>query len=78
MYAPPATIAPEIIACITEGRLPTLRELRRVAERMRGELRGARDRFRSVPERIERRLMLRAALAALAGTGAARRIPLAA
>ena len=78
MYAPPATIAPEIIACITEGRLPTLRELRRVAERMRGELCGARDRFRSVPERIERRLMLRAALAALAGTGAARRIPLAA
>lgn len=80
MYSPPATIAPEIIACIAEGRLPTMRELRRVAERIRSELRGARSVFRwgrAMPERIERRLMLRAALAALAGTGGriARRTP---
>ena len=70
MYLPPATIAPEIIACIAEGRLPTINELRRVAERIRDELRGARSVFRwerSMPERAERRLMLRAALAALAG-----------
>ena len=72
MHSPPATIAPEIIACIAEGRLPTMRELRRVAERIRSELRGAGSVFqwgRSVSERAERRLMLRAALAALAGSG---------
>jgi hypothetical protein len=70
MHSPPATIAPEIIACIAEGRLPTISELRRVAVRIRGELRGARSVFRwdhPAPERAERRLMLRAALAALAG-----------
>ena len=72
MYSPPATIAPEIIACIAEGRLPTMRELRRVAERIRSELRGAQSVFRwgrSHQARFERRLILRAALAALAGTG---------
>lgn len=72
MYSPPATIAPEIIACIAEGRLPTMRELRRVAERIRSELHSAQSVFRwgrSIPARLERRLMLRAALAALAGTG---------
>lgn len=72
MHSPPATIAPEIIACIAEGRLPTISELRRVAERIRGEFRGARSVFRwshSGPERAERRMMLRAALAALAGDG---------
>jgi len=72
MHSPPATIAPEIIACIAEGRLPTMRELRRVAERIRSELRGAQSVFRwgrSIPERLERRLMLRAALAALVGNG---------
>jgi hypothetical protein len=70
MYSPPATIAPEIIACIYEGRLPTAGELRRVARRIRDELRGAKSMFRwerSAPERAERRRMLRAALAALAG-----------
>lgn len=71
MYSPPATIAPEIIACIAEGRLPTISELRRVAERIRAELRGARSVFRwdGTAEASERRLMLRAARAALAGSG---------
>lgn len=72
MHSPPATIAPEIILCIAEGRLPTISELRRVAERIREELYGARSVFRwnhSVAERTERRMMLRAARAALAGGG---------
>ncbi len=70
MHSPPATIAPEIIACIAEERQPTITELRRVAERIGAELRGARSVFRwdhPEPERAERRLMLRAAQAALAG-----------
>lgn len=72
MHSPPATIAPEIIACIAEGRLPTISELRRVAERIRSELHGGRSVFawnRTVAEGSERRLMLRAARAALAGHG---------
>ena len=72
MHSPPATIAPEIILCIAEGRLPTISELRRVAERIRAELHGARSVFRwgpSIAERSERRAMLRAARAALAGDG---------
>lgn len=75
MYSPPATIAPEIIACIYEGRLPTFGELRRVARRFREELRGARNIFRwdRNAEARERRVMLRAALAALAGSGVRRR-----
>ena len=70
MHSPPATIAPEIIDCIAEGRLPTISELRRVAERIRSELHGARSVFpwsRTVAEESERRVMLRAARAALAG-----------
>lgn len=75
MDAPPATIAPEIIACIYEGRLPTFGELRRVARRLREELRDARSIFRwdRSTEMRERRMMLRAALAALAGNGVRRR-----
>lgn len=72
MHSPPATIAPEIIACIAEGRLPTISELRRVAERIRSELYGGRSVFpwnRTAAEGSERRLMLRAARAALAGGG---------
>lgn len=74
MDAPPATIAPEIIACIYEGRLPTFGELRRVARRIREELRGARNIFRwdRTAETRERRMMLRAALVALAGNGVRR------
>ena len=75
MYSPPATIAPEIIACIYEGRLPTIGELRRVARRIRDELRDTRSVFRRSrkAEARERRVMLRAALAALAGSGIRRR-----
>ena len=72
MHSPPATIAPEIILCIAEGRLPSISELRRVAQRIRDELHGARSVFRwdhAVTERTERRMMLRAARAALAGGG---------
>lgn len=80
MDSPPATIAPEIIACIYEGRLPTLGELRRVARRIRNELRGARSVFRweRNAEARERKLMLRAALAALAGNSVRRRATVAA
>jgi len=80
MDSPPATIAPEIIACIYEGRLPTTGELRRVARRIRDELRGARSVFRweRDAEARERRLMLRAALAALAGSAIRRRTVVAA
>jgi hypothetical protein len=80
MDSPPATIAPEIIACIYEGRLPTLGELRRVARRIRNELRGARSVFRweRNAEARERKLMLRAALAALAGSSVRRRATVAA
>ena len=80
MDAPPATIAPEIIACIYEGRLPTVGELRRVARRIRDELRGARSVFRweRSTEARERKLMLRAALAALAGSSLRRRAAVAA
>ena len=80
MGSPPATIAPEIIACIYEGRLPTLSELRRVARRIRDELRGTRSMFRwdRTAEARERRMMLRAALAALAGSGFRRRATVAA
>lgn len=80
MDAPPATIAPEIIACIYEGRLPTMGELRRVARRIRDELRGARSVFRweRSAEARERRMMLRAALAALAGSSIRRRTAVAA
>lgn len=75
MDSPPATIAPEIIACIYEGRLPTFGELRRVARRIRDELRGARSVFRweRNAEARERRMMLRAAMAALAGSTVRRR-----
>ena len=80
MDSTPATIAPEIIACIYEGRLPTLGELRRVARRIRNELRGARSVFRweRNAEAHERKLMLRAALAALAGSSVRRRATVAA
>jgi hypothetical protein len=80
MDSPPATIAPEIIACIYEGRLPTLGELRRVARRIRNELRGARSVFRweRNAEARERKLMLRAALPALAGSSVRRRATVAA
>lgn len=55
-------------------------ELRRVARRIRDELRGARSVFRweRNADARERRLMLRAALAALAGSTVRRRAAVAA
>ncbi|WP_245824440.1 hypothetical protein [Sphingomonas azotifigens] len=41
----PSTIAPEVIACIAEGRPPTPGELARVAERVRADLVGDRPAF---------------------------------
>ncbi|WP_232318524.1 hypothetical protein [Sphingomonas sp. TDK1] len=41
----PITIAPEVIACIAEGRPPTAVELERVAERVRADLGGDRSAF---------------------------------
>lgn len=40
-----STIAPEVIACIAEGRPPTPGELERVAERVRADLGGERSAF---------------------------------
>ncbi|WP_237709163.1 hypothetical protein [Sphingomonas elodea] len=41
----PSTIAPEVIACIAEGRPPTPGELARVAERVRADLGSDRPAF---------------------------------
>jgi hypothetical protein len=45
MFAMPSTIAPEVIACIAEGRPPTATELERVAQRVRADLGNARPAF---------------------------------
>lgn len=45
MFAMPSTIAPEVIACIAEGRPPTPGELERVARRVRADLGNARSAF---------------------------------
>ncbi len=45
MFAMPSTIAPEVIACIAEGRPPTATELERVARRVRADLGNARPAF---------------------------------
>lgn len=45
MFAMPSTIAPEVIACIAEGRPPTLHELERVAQRVRADLGTSRSAF---------------------------------
>ncbi len=45
MFAMPSTIAPEVIACIAEGRAPTPHELERVARRVRADLGNARPAF---------------------------------
>ncbi len=41
----PSTIAPEVIACIAEGRPPTPGEVARVAARVRADLGGERSAF---------------------------------
>jgi hypothetical protein len=65
-----STIAPEIIACISEGRDPTIHELARVADRIDRDLFGARSVFAWDRDVVAARRMtsMRIALAALAGT----------
>jgi hypothetical protein len=72
---PQSTIfAPEMIACIAEGREPTIDELFRVADRIGADLRGTRSAFawgELKGDNSERLLTLRAAMTALTGDGAA-------
>jgi hypothetical protein len=67
------TIAPEIIACISEGREPTVVELGRVADRIDSDLHSGRSVFAWDRDAIAARRMtsMRVALAALAGTDVA-------
>ena len=68
----PATIAPEIIACIAENRTPSMSEVNIVADHIWADMRGARSAFSwnelesDSPERL---LILKAAQTALAGEG---------
>ncbi len=67
----PRTIAPEVIDCIAEGRLPSREELHRVADHIWSDIRGVRSAFswgQLTEDSSERLLTLRAAHAALAGT----------
>jgi hypothetical protein len=64
------TIAPEVIACIADGRQPELAELYRVADRIWRDLGGERSAFSwgQLPHGDSSRLLvLRAAQAALNG-----------
>ena len=64
------TVAPEIIACVGEGRDPTVQELGRLADRFRREIWGPRPVFAWATEPVEDAVRLasfRIALAALAG-----------
>lgn len=69
---PPATIPPEIVACIATGRPPNEDELSRVARRVRREIDGQLDlRGNCSPfDRISQIRARRIAEAALAGGGA--------
>lgn len=70
MTAGPATIAPEVIACIAEGRDPSVDELFRVAGQIWTDMRGSRSAFawgELTSDSSERLVSLRAAQAALAG-----------
>ncbi|MBB4097446.1 hypothetical protein [Sphingomonas kyeonggiensis] len=65
-----ATIAPEVVACISEGRDPSDAELLRVAGQIWTDIRGARSAFawgELTADSSERLLSLRAARGALAG-----------
>ncbi|KRC82253.1 hypothetical protein [Sphingomonas sp. Root241] len=75
MEASRARIAPEVIDCIAQDRLPSIDELYRVADRIRSDLRGTKPAFawgEADPEGIERLLTLRVAQAALVGDGGAK------
>ncbi|QDX25202.1 hypothetical protein FPZ54_03620 [Sphingomonas suaedae] len=65
----PTLIAPEVIACIAEGRDPSVAELNRVAEHIRADLSIARPALamNARASESERLLILRAAQAALTG-----------
>ena len=65
----PPLIAPEVIACIAEGRDPSVAELNRVAEHIRSDLGIARPALamNARASESERLLILRAAQAALTG-----------
>ncbi|PXA97586.1 hypothetical protein DMC47_12890 [Nostoc sp. 3335mG] len=66
----PTTIAPEVIACIEHGRNPSFDEMMRVADRIRGDLRGGTSAFSwggKVDDQSHLLLCLKAAHAALIG-----------
>lgn len=68
-----SNLAPEIVACIGEGRAPTLQELGRVADRIRAEIYGSMPVFAWAHEdhgSAERLLSYRLALVALMGVSA--------
>ncbi|HSX53730.1 MAG TPA: hypothetical protein VLG14_00395 [Sphingomonas sp.] len=70
----PATIAPEVIACIAQGRLPSGEELQRVADHIWNDLRGATSALswgNSTANDAEQMLILRVARAALVGSASA-------
>lgn len=70
MKPQPTTIAPEMIDCIREGRLPTADEVARVAGRIWADLKGTRSAFswgELTEDSSERLLAIRAAHAALTG-----------
>ena len=64
------TVAPEIIACVGEGRDPTVQELGRLADRVRREIWGPQPAFAWEPEPCDvdvRLASFRIAHAALVG-----------
>lgn len=66
-----ASIAPEIVSCIAEGRSPSVRELVRVADQILADVQGSRSAFtcgNSHEIGAERLQSFRAAHAALVGT----------
>jgi hypothetical protein len=68
---PPATIAPEVIDCIAEGREPDVDELFRVARHIWADVQGPRSAFawgELTQDSSERLLSLKAAQAALVGS----------
>jgi hypothetical protein len=61
--------APELIDCIANARIPNSNEIRRVAERIRKDIDGRSSDGRSGEDGVFRMRSLRAAKAALTGTG---------
>jgi len=64
------TIPQEIIDCIAHDREPRVRDLKKVADHIRADIRGNRAGDQgSRDDRLERMMSLRAAVAAMAGCG---------